>query len=68
MSPNEKGWHCLTALLRRMTSKNNGAFNDLKCLHPFRTENKLKVHEKVCKNKDFCGIAFSTQNNILKPS
>ena len=47
MSSNEKDCHCLIALIRRMTSKNNGAFNDLNCLHPFRTENKLKCHEKV---------------------
>ena len=26
--------------------------------HSFRTENKLKFHEKVCKNKDFCGIVM----------
>ena len=27
----------------------------------------LKIDEKLCKNKDFCGIAFPTQkNNTLK--
>ena len=28
----------------------------MKCPHSFRTENKLKCHENVCKNEDFCGI------------
>ena len=27
----------------------------------FRTENNLKSHEKVCKNKDFCGTAMPTE-------
>ena len=37
------------------------------CLHFFRTENKLKSHEKVCKNKDFCGIVMpSEKDNILE--
>ena len=72
MIPNEKGWHYLavkklSALLRRITSKHNGKFYCLNCLHSFRTENKLECHEKVFKNKGFCGIALSTQkNNILK--
>ena len=36
-------------------------------LHSFRIENKLKTHEKVCGNKDFCGIAMpSKKNNILE--
>ena len=37
------------------------------CLHIFRTENKLKSREKVCKNKDFCGIVMpSEKDNILE--
>ena len=36
-------------------------------LHFFRTENKLKSHEKVFKSKDFCGIVMpSGRNNILE--
>ena len=43
----------LSALLRRIKSKHHNDFYYLSCLHSFRTENKLKSHEKVCKNKDF---------------
>ena len=43
----------LSALLRRIKSKHHDDFYCLNCLHSFRTENKLKSHEKVCKNKDF---------------
>ena len=34
---------------------------------PFRTENKLKSHEKVCQNKDFCGVVMlSEKDDILE--
>ena len=35
------------------------------CLHSFRAENKLKSHEKVCKNKDFCGIAMPSKKDKM---
>ena len=37
------------------------------CVHSFRPENKFTSHEKVCKNKDFCGIVKpSEKDNILE--
>ena len=74
MIPNveKENWHYLavknlSALLRGITSKHNGDFYCLNYLHSFRTENKLKSHEKVCKNKDFCGILMPSQKeNILQ--
>ena len=73
MIPNEEkeGWHYLevkklSALLRGITSKHYGNFYCLNFLHYFRTENKPKSHEKVCKNRDICGIVMpSEKNNIL---
>ena len=58
----------LSALLHGITSKHEDDFYCLNCFHSFRTENKLiKSHEKVCKNKDFCGIVMpSEKNQILK--
>ena len=63
MIPNKEKvvWHNLavkkvSALLKRITWKHNGDFYCLNCLPFFRTENKLKSHENVCKNKVFCGI------------
>ena len=39
----------------------------MNCLHSFSTENKLISHEKVCKNKDFCGIVTpSGKDHILE--
>ena len=66
----KEGWHYLaakklSALLRGIYSKHNSDFCCLNCLHSFRTENKLKSHEKVCKNKDFCNIVMpSRKDNI----
>ena len=72
--PNEQkeSWHYLavrnlSALLTGITSKHNGDFYCLNCLHSFRTENKLQSHETVCKNKTFCGMVMSSEkNNILE--
>ena len=68
MIPNANGWHYLaitklSALLGRITSNYHGDFYCLNCLHSFATENKLKSHEKVCRNKDFLGIVLPTQKN-----
>ena len=32
----------------------------MNCLHSFRTENKPKSNEKVCKNNDFSEIAIQS--------
>ena len=60
MIPNEKKKRMtifcskkLSALLSRTTSKHDSDFYCFNCLHSFRTENKLKWHEKVCKNQTF---------------
>ena len=37
----------------------------MNCLHSLRTENKLKSHEKVCKNKNFCGIAMPSEKDRI---
>ena len=55
MIPDEKDWYYLaakkeTALVKEVTSKNID-FYCLNCLHSFRTENKPKCYEKVCKSK-----------------
>ena len=67
MIPNEEinGWHCLS--VKKLSALLHGiTLSCLNCLHSFRTENKLKSHEKVCKNKDFCGIVMpSEKDNIL---
>ena len=52
----------LSALLRGITSKNDMNFYCLKCLHSFRTKDKLESHKKVCESKDFCNVIMSREN------
>ena len=53
--------------LHVIASKHKGDFYCLNCFYSFRTKNKIKSHEKVCKNKDFCGIVMpSEKDNILE--
>ena len=73
MIPNEEkeGQHYLAAknpssLLRGVTSKHHGDFSCLYCLNPFKTENKLNSHEKVCKNNDFCGIVRPSEKDKIR--
>ena len=64
-------WHYLavkriSGLLRGITSRHNGDFNCLNCFHSYTTENKLRKHEKICKDHDFCFLKMPDDNKILK--
>ena len=72
MIPNEETqrWHYfavkkISAFLHGITSKHKGDFYCLNCLHSSRTENKLKSHKKVCKNKNFCGIVMPSEKDKI---
>ena len=57
----------ISGLLRGITSNHKGDFYYLNCLHSYRTKSKLKKHEKICKNHDFCHLKMSdAENSILK--
>ena len=51
----------ISALLHEITSKRKSDSYYLNCFHSFRAENKRKCHEKVCKNKHFCGIVMRSE-------
>ena len=58
---------CLPALLRGITSNHNGDFYCLNCFHSYRTKNKLKRHEKVCNDHDYCYVKVPNEYiKILK--
>ena len=67
-------WHyiavrSLSILFRRISSSNNGDFYCLNCFHSYRTLNKLKKHERVCNNHDYCRVDMPGEGkNILKYS
>ena len=56
MIPNvdKEGWNYLAV-------KNYLHYYMVNRLHSFKTEKKLKYHEEVCKNRDFCGIVVPSQ-------
>ena len=57
----------ISALLRGITSNHNGDFYCLNCLHSYRTKGKLKKHEKVCNNHDYCYVKMPNDfEEILK--
>ena len=64
-------WHYLAvkslpALFRGITSSNNGDFYCLNCFHSYRTLNKLKKHERVCNNHDYCRIDMPKEHEKIK--
>ena len=76
MIPNgeKEGWYYLAvkiifALLHGITPKYRCDSYCLNCLHSFRTGNKLKSHEEVCRNKTFGRILMKKiieKDNILE--
>ena len=57
----------LSALLRGITGNNNGDFYCLNCFCSYTTKNKLKKHNHVCENHDYCYIEMPEEDNkILK--
>ena len=49
----------MSALLRGITSKNNGGFYCLNCFYSFRTKNKRESHKRACENIDFYNVNMS---------
>ena len=71
MITNGEKWHYLTvkklsALICKITSKHDGDFYCLNCLHSFSTENKLKKHKNICKNHDYYYIEIPKEKSILR--
>ena len=65
-------WHYLaiksiSGLLTGITWNHNGDFYCLNCFQSYTTEKKLRKHEKVCENHDFCHLKMPDEDNkILK--
>ena len=67
-----KNWHylavkSLSRLLKGITSNHDGDFYCLNCFHSYRTKERLKKHEKVCKDHDYCHVKMPDEDKkILK--
>ena len=65
-------WHypsvkSISGLLRGITSNHNGDFYCLNSFHLHTSEKKLRKHERICKDHDFCDIIMPDEDNkILK--
>ena len=46
----------LPTLLRGIISNHHGEFYCLNCFHSYTGHNKLKKHERVCNNHDYCRV------------
>ena len=57
----------IPGLLRGIASNHNGDFYCLNWFHPYTTEKKLRNHERICENHDFCNLKMPDEDNkILK--
>ena len=74
ITDDDERWHylsviILSALLRGISSSNNGDFYCLNWFYSYCTLNKLKKHERVCNNRDYCHVDMPEEDkNILKYS
>ena len=72
ITDNENNWHyvavkSVSRLCRGVTSNHNGDFYCRNCLHPYRTDNSLKKHERLSNHHDHCGLKMPVEGkNILK--
>ena len=56
---------CLSALLRGITSNHKEDFYCSNCFYSYSTKNKLKRHERVCNDQDYCYLEMSNKNNKI---
>ena len=66
-----KKWHYLvvkrlSSLLKGITSNHDEDFYCLNCFQSYRTKNKLKKHENVCNDHDYCCVEMHNEDEILK--
>ena len=71
ITDNGNRWHFLAvkslpALLRGITSNRHGDFYCLNCFHSYTTHNKLKKHERLCNNHDYCRVEMSKEHEKIK--
>ena len=71
ITDDDNRWHYLAvksfpASFRGITSTNNEGFYCLNCFRSHRTLNKLKKHERVCNNHDYCHVDMPKEHEKIK--
>ena len=51
------------ALLRGLTSKQEGDLYCLNCSYPYSTQDKFEIHKDVCENHNYCYIEMFKEDN-----
>ena len=55
------------SIIYRITSNHDGDIYCLNCFHSYRSENKLKKHEKIFNDHDYCYVEMPDEfSEILK--
>ena len=57
---------CSKKFVSIIQRNNNGDFYCLNCFHSYCTLNKLKKHERVCNNHDYCRIDMPEEDEKIK--
>ena len=52
-------------MLRGITGNDHGDFYCLNCLHSYTTKNKLKKHQRICENYEYCKLE-TPKKGVLK--
>ena len=55
----------ISGLLRGITSNHNGDFCCLNCFHSYTTEKKLRKHERIRNDHDFCHLKMPDDDNKI---
>ena len=66
-----KKWHYLavkklSGLFKVIRSKHDRDFYCFNCFHSYTTKNKLKKHENICKNHDYCYVEMPNEDKKTK--
>ena len=51
------------ALLRGLTSKQEGDLYCLNCSYPYSSQDKFEIHKDVCENHNYCYIEMFKEDN-----
>ena len=55
----------ISGLFRGITSNHNGDFHCLNCLRSYTTKEKLRKHERICNDHDFCYLKMPDKDNKI---
>ena len=55
----------ISKLFRDISSKRNSDVYCLNCFHSFRTNKKLKNHQRLCNDHDYCNVVMPEEGKNI---